>query len=118
MTEHSLAEPIHRQDDGELLGFVTNTKNAWSARTIFGYEFAVTESRDDAIRQVKEKGLSFLMGVWQFYDKHSKEWRPCIIKEARPDQVTIIRTNMFGLEDPDERGMQTISNPTSMWLRK
>ena len=29
---------------------------------------------------VRERGLSFLMGVWQYLDKDDRDWHTCIIK--------------------------------------
>jgi hypothetical protein len=67
---------------------------------------------------VRERGLSFLMGVWQYLDKDDRDWHACIIKEANPTRVIVIRTNVMGYQDPDDYKLVTLHKPTDETLIK
>lgn len=110
--------PIIREDDGELLGYVAEEKSGWLAQTLFGYAFARSDSRVAAENAVRTEGLSILQGVWQYYDKQDKQWHACILKEAYPNRVIVIRTNEMGYEDPDDYKRVTITEPTETNLVK
>ena len=110
--------PIHREDDGELLGFAVQDGVSWQAQTLFGYPIARADSREAAEAILQEKGLIFLMGVWQYLDKDDENWHPCILKEAYEHQVTVIRTTVMGYQDPDDYKIVTIDDPTETNLVK
>lgn len=110
--------PIHREDDGELLGFISQDSAGWQAQTIFGYTLARTDNQRDAEMVVREQGLSSLMGTWQYFDTDDKQWYPCILKEANERKVTVIRTNYMGYQDPDDHKLVVISNPDETKLAK
>lgn len=103
--------PINREDDGELLGFVDQDSASWRALTIFGYPIARFSTRQEAEATLHERGLSFLSGMWQYFDTDDQDWHPCIIKEAYEHQVRVIRTNMFGYQDPDDYKSVIIKDP-------
>lgn len=110
--------PINRENDGELLGFVVQDSAGWEAQTIFGYNMARATNRDDVEDVVRQQGLSYLTGIWQYYDEDDKNWHPCILKEANDHQVTVIRTNFMGYQDPDDYKMVIIKNPSETNLIK
>lgn len=110
--------PIHREDDGELLGFVVQAASGWDAQTIFGYSIERKHDKEAAEAVVREQGLAFLMGVWQYLDVDDREWHPCVIKEAYEHQVTVIRTNYMGYQDPDDYKFVTITDPSETNLIK
>jgi len=110
--------PIRREDDSELLGFVSGHDANWEAQTIFGYVIERTTDRASAERIVREQGLGYLMGVWQYFDQDDQQWYPCILKEAYEHQVTVIRTTPMGYQDPDDYKIVTISDPTDTNLIK
>ncbi len=110
--------PINREDDGELLGYVTQETSGWSAQTMFGYVFARADSQAAVEEAVRSQGLQILQGVWQYYDKDDSAWYPCILKEAYPGRVTVIRTNAMGYQDPDDYKQVTITNPDETKLAK
>jgi hypothetical protein len=56
--------PIHREDDGELLGFVMQDAAGWNAQTIFGYSILRTTDKKTAEDTLRAKGLDFLTGLW------------------------------------------------------
>lgn len=110
--------PIHREDDGELLGFIMQDAAGWDAQTIFGYSMARAADKKSAEDTVRAKGLGFLTGLWQYFDKDDQDWHPCILKEAYEHQVTVIRTNFMGYQDPDDFKIVTIDSPDETKLIK
>lgn len=107
-----------RKDDKELLGFIAEENNSWVAETIFGHTIERTTSKTAAENVLRERGLSFLMGVWQYYDTDEHDWFSCVLKEANEHQVTVIRTTVMGHQDPDVYKLVTIKNPTDNNLVK
>lgn len=105
------AEPIYREYDHELLGFVDKIGGIWTAFTIFGYEFASAETKTDAIRRVMDDGLTILKGIWRYYDRDDNEWHPCRLKSMQPGRVTVIRTNELGYQEPETVKRYTITDP-------
>ena len=110
--------PIHREDDGELLGLIVQDGANWKAQTIFGYTLARTDTQNEAEMVVREQGLSSLMGTWQYFDTDDEQWYPCILKEANEHKVTVIRTNYMGHQDPDDYKLVTINDPDETKLIK
>lgn len=110
--------PIYREDDHEHLGYVLRDDVGWQAQTIFGYTITRTETEKEAEQVVRERGLAFLTGMWQYFDKDDKDWFPCVIKEANPTRVIVIRTNVLGYQDPDEYKIVTLMKPTDEVLMK
>lgn len=113
-----MKRPIYREDDDEHLGYVVRDDVGWQAQTLFGYTITRTETEHDAEVAVRERGLSFLMGVWQYLDKDDRDWHTCIIKEANPTRVIVIRTNVMGYQDPDDYKLVTLHKPTDETLIK
>ena len=110
--------PIYREDDDEHLGYVARDDLGWQAQTIFGYTITRAETEAEAIRVVHERGLPFLAGVWQYLDADDKGWHECVIKEANPTRVVVIRTNAMGYQDPDDYKLVTLLKPTDEVLMK
>lgn len=111
-------EQFFREDDGELVGVVARDKTSWLAQTIFGYTIARTDSRSDAEKILLEKGLSSLLGMWQYFDPDEKDWFPCVIQEVYEVKVVIARTNEYGIEEPDAYKHVTLMNPSEENLVK
>jgi hypothetical protein len=110
--------PIHHEDTGELLGFVFRDSVGWDAQTIFGYSITHTDDQASAEKLVREKGLSFLMGIWQYLDQDDNQWHTCILKEVYEHKVTVIRTTAMGYQDPDDYKTVVINAPTETNLIK
>lgn len=110
--------PIYRDDDDELLGYVGEATSGWVAQTIFGYTIERTTDEAAAERVVREQGLSYLMGVWQYYDRDDGDWFPCVLKEVQERQVTVVRTNTMGYQDPDDYKRVVLRQPTEQQLTK
>lgn len=113
-----MKQALYRKDDNEFLGYITKDAVSWEAQTIFGYTIAKTETEEEATKLLQEKGMSFLTGVWQYYDKDDSDWFPCVIKEASENQVIVIRTNYMGYQDPDDFKFVTIKHPSENTLIK
>ena len=109
--------PVVRPEDGELLGYVGGDGNKWFAATIFGYVFKEAASGDEAETLVRSRGLDVLTGVWQYYDEKDDDWKFCIIKEASPKSVTVIKTNYMGYQDSAVSDIVTLDHPATS-LRK
>ena len=110
--------PIYRKDDHEFLGYVVKDQNSWQAQTIFGATIDRTASEKEAEKVLRDRGLSFLSGVWQYLDPSDKEWHTCIIQEAYETQVRVVRTNAMGYEDPDDRKHVLLKHPNETNLIK
>ena len=108
--------PINRLDDGELLGFVVQGAGGWQAQTVFGYTFARSADRNQVEQVVHEQGLTVLKGTWQYLDPDDGQWHPCILKDISPQQVTVIRTNAMGYQDPETTKLVTIKHPDETTL--
>lgn len=103
--------PIRHEDNGELLGFIQQDKTGWDAQTVFGYSISRTTDQAAAERIVREGGLSFLKGVWQYYDVDDQEWHACVLKGAYEHHVTVLRTTTLGYSDPNDYKIVTIQSP-------
>lgn len=110
--------PLHRTDDNEFLGYIVKDSTGWQAQTIFGYLIERTTTRKDAENILREQGLSYLTGIWQYYDKEDGNWFPCVLKEANKHAVTVMRTNYMGYQDPDDFKMVILKEPTENVLIK
>lgn len=110
--------PLYHSDTHELLGYVTKDSSSWQAQTIFGYTIERTHTKEEAEKVLRERGLSYLMGVWQYYDKSDHEWHTCVIQEAYETMVKVNRTNAMGYQDPDDRKMYVVERPSETNLIK
>lgn len=110
--------PLYHPDTHEFLGILAKDTTGWTAQTIFGYTIARTTTRNDAEVIIREQGLMYLMGIWQYYDKDDHDWFPCVIKEAYEHKVTVIRTNAMGVQDADSYKYVILNNPTEQTLIK
>lgn len=109
---------LYRADDNEFLGYVVKDVSGWQAQTIFGYLIERTTSKAAAEEVLKQQGLTYLMGIWQYYDKDEHAWFPCTLKEANKQRVIVIRTNVMGYQDPDDFKIVTLLSPTENTLIK
>jgi len=110
--------PVYNDEDHEFLGYVANDGFSWQALTIFGHQISLTTTREEAEAILRERGLTYLQGVWQYFDKDDNEWFPCVISEAYDQKVVVNRTNSLGYEEPDDRKQVTIEHPTENSLIK
>jgi len=110
--------PVYSIDDESHIGFVVDDGDSWQATTIFGYLISRTLTRKDAESILQDKGLTYLKGVWQYYDRDDQDWFSCVIKQAFEQRVIINRTNTLGYQDPEDYKQVVIENPTENDLIK
>ncbi len=110
--------PIHKEDSNEFLGFVVKGSAGWEAQTIFGYVIERTITQEAAENVLHERGLDYLKGVWQYYDKTERDWFPCVLKDETEHRVTVIRTNSLGFQDSEVFKIVILEDPTENILIK
>lgn len=110
--------PVHRVDGNELLGFVLSDGGGWAAQTLFGYTMERTSDRTTAEKIVRERGLQFLTGTWQYFDADDQNWHTCILKEVYEQRVVVIRTTEMGYQNPDDYKVVSIKDPSETNLIK
>lgn len=110
--------PIIREDDDELLGYVVQDATSWQAQTFFHYTLSRTTTKEEAESILRNSGLSYLMGTWRYFDKDEKDWFPCVIREAYEKKVIVIRTNEYGIQDPDDYKYVILEHPDENTLIK
>lgn len=110
--------PLYSIDDESHIGFIVDDGSSWQATTIFGYLVSRTTNREDAEAILQDQGLTYLKGVWQYFDQDDKDWFPCVIKKAFEQRVIVNRTNTLGFQDPDDYKQVVIENPTENDLIK
>lgn len=86
------ASPVHRPEDGELVGRVSPERrdgaDVWVARTSFGTELAAFGDRDAATAFLHARGLALLADRW-WWSSPAEGWVPVALVEVRPDAVTL-----------------------------
>jgi len=110
--------PLYGEEDHELLGFIAKESSSWIAETIFGYGIERTTTKKSAEAVLRDRGLTYTTGVWQYFDKDEHDWFPCIITKAGEQRVTVLRTNTMGVQDPDLFKVVTLLHPTENTLIK
>jgi hypothetical protein len=93
-------EPMHRDNDGELVGYLGREHRAgapvWIARALFGGELRAFGGREPAARFLCERGLPLLAEKWWYRADDRSDARLTFLVEARLGAVTV----RFG-HDPD-----------------
>ena len=110
--------PLYHDETHKLLGFTEKDSTSWRALTIFSYPIARTTTQKDAEKILREKGATFIKGVWNYYDTADQDWFPCVISEAQERKVVINRTNSLGYQDPGSFKRVIIENPDENSLVK
>ena len=110
--------PLYHEENDAFLGNIVQDSTGWQAQTVFGYIIARTLSEKDAEAVLRAEGLTYLSGIWQYYDKEEHDWFPCTIKDANEHIVTVIRTNALGYQDPEVYKLYVIEGPSEENLIK
>lgn len=83
---------IRREDDGELLGFVSaadgRPDGSAVALAVFGGEIGVHPDHGSAEHQIREVGLSSLAERW--WIDVGKGWEQCWLIEASPERLVAV----------------------------
>ena len=83
MDQQHLRE-VHRDDDGELCGYVRTTSTGFQALTVFHGVLDTFADENDAIESVCAHALASLKERWNFRESSTHEWQTVLIQEARP----------------------------------
>ncbi|MDZ7913464.1 MAG: hypothetical protein U5O16_16765 [Rhodococcus sp. (in: high G+C Gram-positive bacteria)] len=103
-------EPVHRDDDGELIGLLKgNAAGLFSPCTLFGYPLTEATAHETATEYLTNYGLSYLAQSWEFRD--GDQWLTAQIIEATPSAV-IVRLIDYG--SPDTYGSLRTLHPPSI----
>lgn len=116
MTEHRepVTVPVHRDDDGELVGFVAAVGDEWVACTVFHYPLGEPTDAQTAQDLLQSHGLSYLAEPWELLE--GDEWYRVTIVEADPEQVTVALADPSHPEDWGAR--RRIDAPATTSLRR
>lgn len=121
--EHAVGWVPVRREDGELIGFVTETEGGWLPLTVFGYPIDAAGDRDgdgaadrDAAQaRLHAVGLSYLARRWELRER--QDWISVELVEASPSAVTVQLVDFF--DYPDRYGERhTLSVPVGDRLRR
>jgi hypothetical protein len=118
MIEIMIKNALHHEENDAFLGYVVKDGTGWQAQTVFGYIIARTLSEKDAEAVLRAEGMTYLAGIWQYYDAEEHDWFPCTIKDANEHIVTVIRTNALGYQEPETYKLYVIEEPTEEKLIK
>jgi hypothetical protein len=80
--------PVHREDDGELIGYVEPTADGHQARTLFGYPLGAPTSDDEAETTLRTLGLGYLANRWLLTLADRADPVAVEIVEVTPDRLT------------------------------
>ncbi len=87
---------VHRDGDGELVGFVARENQKFLALTVFLVQIGSFEELEKATEFVNNYGLAALNCKW--FGFIEDEWQLVVITEASPERVEV-STDVFGVGD-------------------
>ena len=105
--------PVHREDDGELLGFLKPVGDHWQPLTVFGYPLAEPADHGDSTAVLERAGLSYLAERWSVYWPSDDAWYACQLLEVAPGRVTVSNAD-FG--SPEFGTTVTLDGPDRLRL--
>ena len=90
MTPPPVLEPVHRPEDGELVGHlaVAGDDAGWTAHAVFGTPLRAFPTRGEAVAFLRARGLALLADRWT-YTPETGEPRTAWLVEARPGAVVV-----------------------------
>jgi len=89
-------EPVHRPEDGELVGHLAAAAGdgGWTAHAVPGMPLRTLPSRAEAVAFLRSRGLALLAERWEYRPSDGGEPRTAWLVEARPGTVVV----RFGYE--------------------
>lgn len=96
----SAQHPV-RREDGETVGFVSETAAGWVPTTVFGHPVGEACEREDAEHHLRGVGMSYLAEKWELQE--DDDWIAVEIVEASPQQVTVSVVDMGHIDRYGER---------------
>ncbi|MGY1595030.1 hypothetical protein ACI789_13625 [Geodermatophilus sp. SYSU D00965] len=101
MTRNEELEPVHRGEDGELVGYLSTERRDGArcvvAHALFGSALRTFPDREEAAAWLRRRGLPVLAERWWYRPADGSDERPTDLVEARLGAVTV----RFGY-DPDD----------------
>ncbi len=93
MTRTEELEPVHRREDGELVGYLTAERRDGAdvcvARSLFGSPLRAFPARDQGAAFLRHRGLPLLAERWWYRPADGSPERPTTLVEARLGEVTV-----------------------------
>ncbi|MGY1820813.1 hypothetical protein [Geodermatophilus sp. SYSU D00079] len=93
MTPTEELEPVHRREDGELVGYLTTARredaDACVAHSLFGAPLQAFPDREQAAAFLRHRGLPLLAERWWYRPADGSPERPATLVEARLGEVTV-----------------------------
>ncbi len=87
-----MLEPVHRPEDGELVGHLSagtaDGDGGWRAHAVFGTALRTLPTREEAVAFLCARGLALLAERWE-YTPDDGEPRTVRLVEARPGGVVV-----------------------------
>jgi hypothetical protein len=96
MTTTPVLEPVHRPEDGELVGHLTAAadRDGWLAHAVPGTPLRTFPTRAEAESFLHARGLALLAERWEYRPADGGEPRTAWLVEVRPGTVVV----RFGYE--------------------
>jgi len=84
-------EPVHRPEDGELVGHLTAAPcdGGWRAHAVPGTPLRTFPTREEALSFLRSRGLALLAERWEYHPADGGEPRTAWLVEARPGAVVV-----------------------------
>ncbi|MEX5718788.1 hypothetical protein [Geodermatophilus maliterrae] len=91
MTASPVLEPVHRPEDGELVGHlaVADRDAGWVAHAVPGTPLRAFPTREEAVSFLRTRGLALLAERWEYRPADGGEPRTAWLVEARPGAVVV-----------------------------
>jgi hypothetical protein len=90
MTTPPALEPVHRREDGELVGHLTADRDGgWVAHAVPGTPLRPFPTREEAVSHLRTRGLALLAERWVYRPDDGGEPRTTWLVEARPGAVVV-----------------------------
>ncbi len=93
MTRTEELEPVHREEDGELVGYLTAERDdgadVWVARALFGSPLRRFADRGTALAFLRRSGLPLLAERWWYRPTEDAEAWLTFLVEARLGSVRV-----------------------------
>ena len=93
MTRIEDLEPVHREEDGELVGYLSTERRDGArcvvAYALFGSALRSFPDREEAAAWLRRRGLPVLAEHWRYRPADGSDERPTHLVEARLGAVTV-----------------------------
>ena len=94
--------PFHRDEDGELLGYLATDEHGTTPLTLFGHPLAGPSDEPVAAAVLRQQGLAVLAEPWWLVEPDGGGFRVQILS-ATPDAVVVARADFGFVSHDSER---------------